>query len=137
MSLSSIPRALRDAVFTRDEGRCRYCRMAQFGSGAMFHIDHVVPRSKGGPTTMENLVLQCPSCSLHKANKLAVVDPETADTVRLFHPLRDDWHLHFSMDPDGTCRGRTALGRATVLALKMNEPIPRIARSLQLALGIM
>ena len=42
MSRSSIPRKMRDAVFERDRGRCQYCRLAQFGHGAMFHIDHIL-----------------------------------------------------------------------------------------------
>lgn len=41
----------------------------------MFHIDHIIPRSKGGATELENLALQCPGCSLHKATRTAVVDP--------------------------------------------------------------
>lgn len=75
MSLSSIRRDLRAAVFVRDQGRCQYCRLAQFGHGSMFHIDHIIPRSKGGATELENLALQCPGCSLHKATRTAVVDP--------------------------------------------------------------
>ena len=60
---------LRELVFTRDGGRCRYCGLRQYGQGAVFHIDHVLPRSRGGLTTPETLVLQCPYCSLHKADK--------------------------------------------------------------------
>jgi hypothetical protein len=32
---------------------------------------------------------------------------------------------------DGTCVGRTPTGRATVTALRMNDPLPRTARALQ------
>lgn len=44
MSRSSIPRSLRELVLHRDEGRCQYCRLAQFGHGATFHVDHIIPR---------------------------------------------------------------------------------------------
>jgi hypothetical protein len=124
-------------VFERDAGRCRYCRLAQLGHEATFHIDHIVPRSKGGATALENLALQCPNGSLHKADKLAGIDPQTGQTVALFHPLQQVWQEHFRLEPDGTCRGWTAAGRATVDALGMNRLIPRFARGCQITLGLM
>lgn len=108
----------------------------QYGHGAVFHIDHVVPRSKGGPTLLENLALQCPHCSLHKADRIVGVEPGGADPVPLFHPLRQRWGEHFRLLPDGTCEGLTPVGRATAAALKMNDPIPRIARMFQIKLGL-
>lgn len=137
MSRSSIPRALRDAVVSRDAGRCRYCGFAQLGHGATFHIDHIVPRSKGGATSLDNLALQCPSCSLHKADKVGGTDPISATSVPLFHPLRDTWREHFRLEPDGACVGLSPVGRATVIALGMNERIPRFARACQITLGLL
>lgn len=124
-------------MFERDGGRCRYCRLAQLGHGATFHIDHIAPRSKGGPTTLANLALQCPNCSLHKADKVAAVDPETGQSVALFHPLQQDWHEHFRLLPGGVCSGLSAVGRATIIALGMNATIPRFARGCQMALGLL
>ena len=135
MTLSAIPRALRIAVLERDQGRCRYCNLQQIGQVATFHIDHVIPRSRGGATALPNLVLQCPWCSLHKSNKVEAIDPETGDVVPLFHPLEKEWAEHFDVDADGTVRGRTACGRATVAALRMNEALPRAARAIQLMRG--
>ncbi|MBK9259495.1 MAG: HNH endonuclease [Polyangiaceae bacterium] len=131
-----MPRKLRDAVFARDAGRCCYCRLAQFGHGATFHIDHIIPRSKGGATSLANLALQCPNCSLHKANKIAAADPEGGESVRLFHPLDQRWSEHFRLNADGAIDGLTATGRATMTALGMNAMIPRFARACQLALGL-
>lgn len=34
-----------------------------------FHVDHIIPFSKGGPTTVDNGQLSCPSCNLAKGNK--------------------------------------------------------------------
>lgn len=135
MSLSSIPRALRREIFARDGGKCRYCDLQQFGQGAVFHINHIVPRSKGGRTTAENLALQCPYCSLHKSDRLRGLDPATQAEVLLFHPLEQRWTEHFSLAETGTCSGLTPIGRATVLALRMNDPIPRTARALQIQRG--
>lgn len=55
-----VPASVRRAVWTRDEGRCAFVgsegRCSETG-GLEFH--HLVPFAKGGPTTVENLRLQC------------------------------------------------------------------------------
>jgi hypothetical protein len=137
VSLSAIPRSLRDRVFGRDEGKCRYCRLAQVGQGSVFHINHVLPRSQGGPTTESNLVLQCPHCSLHKSDKVVFPDPIGQEIVQLFHPLRQNWGDHFELLPTGECRGLTPVGRGTVAALQMNNSLPRIARAIQIRIGLL
>ena len=50
MSLSAIPKSLRRRVLDRDQGRCQYCHLSQIGQGAVFHVNHIIPRSKGGAT---------------------------------------------------------------------------------------
>lgn len=137
MSRSSIPRSLRELVLHRDEGRCQYCRLAQFGHGATFHVDHIIPRRRGGPTTAENLALQCPNCSLRKASKIVGADPLDGNQVRLFHPGIQSWEEHFQMQKDATCVGISPTGRATVEALHMNDLFPRVARACQIALGLL
>jgi hypothetical protein len=52
----------RDRVWQRDGGICIYCEDAV---GQV--LEHVIPRSRGGPTTLENLVLACYSCNTRKA----------------------------------------------------------------------
>jgi hypothetical protein len=136
VSLSAIPRDLRKLVFDRDGARCRYCKLAQFGQASIFHINHVVPRSKGGTTHESNLVLQCPHCSLHKSNQTEGTDADTGVLIPLFHPIRQRWEDDFSLIRDGTVRGLTASGRVTSIALRMNDPVPRVARALQIQLGL-
>lgn len=128
---------MREAVFRRDAGRCQYCHLAQLGHGATSHIDHIVPRCRGGPTSPENLALQCPSCSLRKADKTAAVDPDTGQPVPLFHPLSEVWAEHFRLLADATIVGLSPVGRATVAALHMNELIPRFGRACQISLGLL
>jgi hypothetical protein len=111
--------------------------LAQIGQAAVFHINHVIPRSKEGLTEESNLVLQCPYCSLHKSNKLTATDPSGGKQVELFHPLTQLWHEHFILEPDGYLRGLTSVGRATIEALRMNDPLPRIARSVQIDMGLL
>lgn len=137
MSASDIPRAVREAVFDRDGGRCRYCHLSQVGQGSTFHINHVRPRTRGGATVEDNLVVQCPWCSLHKSDKVTAADPTTGDWSPLLHPLRHPWSDHFAISDTGACRGRSPLGRATVAALQMNHPIPLLARLLQIRGGLL
>ena len=85
---------------------------------------------------MDNLVLQCPWCSLHKSDKLTGIDPHTQNVAAIFHPLREEWSEHFAMFADGTIEGKTDVGWATTTALGMNHPIPKTARLLQRALGM-
>ncbi len=54
----------RKGVFARDGGRCAYC------GGSATSIDHVVPRSRGGPHTWDNVVAACRPCNVHKADRL-------------------------------------------------------------------
>jgi len=53
----------RRAVFARDRWTCQYC-----GSRSNLTVDHVVPRSKGGASTWENIVASCAPCNRRKGN---------------------------------------------------------------------
>lgn len=50
------------ALIERDGSHCRYCRK----TFPAYHVDHVIPKSRGGPDTMDNLVLACPACNMAK-----------------------------------------------------------------------
>ncbi|RDI54436.1 HNH endonuclease [Nocardia mexicana] len=54
----------RAALMHRDRYRCAYC------GGKAETIDHVIPRSRGGPHTWENCVASCAPCNHRKADKL-------------------------------------------------------------------
>lgn len=53
----------RRAVFARDGHRCQYC-----GSTAE-NIDHIIPKSKGGTHTWENVVAACRPCNTRKEDR--------------------------------------------------------------------
>ena len=55
-------------VRDRDQMRCRYCGASV--EGYRFHYDHVVPVKLGGQSTIDNLVLACPSCNQKKGARL-------------------------------------------------------------------
>jgi 5-methylcytosine-specific restriction endonuclease McrA len=58
-------RITRRAVFARDGFRCQYC-----GNPGRLTVDHVLPRSRGGPSSWENSVTSCAPCNLRKADRL-------------------------------------------------------------------
>ena len=76
----------RAALMLRDRGRCGYC------GGHAETIDHVIPRSKGGPHTWENTVASCAPCNHRKADKLL---SELGWTLRtpLVPPSGAHWRL--------------------------------------------
>ena len=68
-----VPMARRQAftrfnVFLRDRFACQYCNEPYPAHELTF--DHIVPRSKGGRTTWENVVTACQTCNLLKGDRL-------------------------------------------------------------------
>ena len=82
-------------VETRARQRCEYCRMHQSLQGGTFHIEHVTPRSHGGSDDPDNLALACPSCNLHKSDRIEAIDPDSGVEMALFNPRTACWQEHF------------------------------------------
>jgi 5-methylcytosine-specific restriction endonuclease McrA len=55
----------RRAVFARDDWTCQYC-----GARSNLTVDHIIPRSKGGPSSWENIVASCAPCNRRKGDAL-------------------------------------------------------------------
>lgn len=60
-----IMKPSRAMIYKRDGNKCQYC-----GSTRGLTIDHVVPKSRGGGDTWENMVVACSSCNTKKSDKL-------------------------------------------------------------------
>lgn len=135
---ASGPSRLRSQVIARARWRCEYCTAPQAGSAYTFHLDHVLPRVKKGLTVLENLALSGAPCNGAKREKVDAIDPRTGKTVRLFNPRSDSWEDHFRWDVARTrILGRTAIGRATVLALRFNDPLQLEARHFWRLVGLL
>ena len=89
----------RRAVFARDSHRCQYC-----GRGAE-NLDHVMPRSRGGGHSWENVVASCRACNARKEDRLptecgmvlrrAPVAPHaTTSLIVSAGPVDPDWHQY-------------------------------------------
>jgi 5-methylcytosine-specific restriction endonuclease McrA len=66
----------RRAVFARDAWTCQYC-----GARSNLTVDHVIPRSKGGASSWENIVASCAPCNRRKGD----LTPVQAN----MHPARE------------------------------------------------
>ncbi len=122
-------------VEARAGGRCEYCRMHQALQGATFHVEHVIPSSRGGSSDLDNLAWSCPRCNLHKSNRTEAIDPASGARVRLFHARQDRWSDHFQFQHDQVV-GLTDIGRATVAALELNHPRRRLIRQAEELFGL-
>ncbi len=65
---------VRFAVLYRDDFRCQYCG-ATPQDGAKLHIDHIVPRSKGGTDDVVNLITSCSVCNIGKKDLILDKNP--------------------------------------------------------------
>lgn len=98
--------------------------------------DHIIPESKGGLTEFGNLCFSCRRCNEFKGSAITGKDPLTGDTVSLYHPRRQKWHEHFAWDETGVSLiGLTDIGRATVIALNMNDSVILAARRRWVSVG--
>jgi 5-methylcytosine-specific restriction endonuclease McrA len=83
---SRQPAFTRFNVFLRDRFTCQYC-----GAREDLTFDHVIPRSRGGTTTWENVVAACSPCNLRKADRM----PAEATMVPAAAPFQPSVHdLH-------------------------------------------
>lgn len=64
-SSRQIPQHIKAAVFQRDQGRCVQC-----GSTSNIEYDHIIPFSRGGATSENNLQILCHSCNKAKSDKI-------------------------------------------------------------------
>ncbi len=91
--------------------------------GVTFEVDHIIPRSKGGNTSLDNLCLSCPTCNRHKSTKTEGTDPITHQIISFYHPVNDSWAKHFVWSEDGSkLLALTPSARVTIETLKINRP---------------
>jgi hypothetical protein len=64
-SRERVPSYIQTIVWERDNGQCVKC-----GSAKNLHYDHIIPVSKGGSNSVENVQILCQRCNLRKSNKI-------------------------------------------------------------------
>ena len=109
-------------VLERSNGICEYCKSPANISSQSFIIEHIIPISKGGTSTLENLALSCQGCNNFKYNKTDGIDNVTGKSYELYNPRKHKWFEHFSWSSDVTeIIGISAIGRVAVNLLKLNR----------------
>ena len=63
-----VKAGVRWQVFERDDFKCVACGKSSH-DGAILHVDHIIPKSKGGSDTMDNYQTLCHLCNIGKSNK--------------------------------------------------------------------
>lgn len=79
----------RSHIYKRDNYTCQYCGKEKPDNE--LNWDHVIPKSKGGPTSWENIVTSCTSCNIKKGNKML---DQIGFTLRK-KPTRPSWYQLF------------------------------------------
>lgn len=72
----------RKRIYSRDKNQCGYC-----GTKKNLTIDHIIPRSRGGGNTWENLVTCCSNCNTKKGDRT----PEEANMKLRVAPQKPDF----------------------------------------------
>lgn len=94
----------RKNIFTRDGNRCMYCGVKSLK--AVLELEHIIPKSRGGLNTWENLVAGCHECNQKKADRT----PEEAGMKLIHKPLPATIH--------------TSTGVLRTVGSEVNEWIP-------------
>jgi len=81
----STVRLTRRNLMMRDQHQCQYC--SKTPPVRDLNIDHVIPKSRGGGESWENLVTACRSCNLRKGWKT----PEEANMRLQRRPFQPKW----------------------------------------------
>ena len=79
----------RHSIFERDKGLCQYC--GRHFPKSQLTLDHVIPQSRAGEESWENLVVACLACNVRKGNRT----PDEAGMPLLKHPIKPAWIPHF------------------------------------------
>jgi 5-methylcytosine-specific restriction endonuclease McrA len=95
-------------ILHRDSYSCQYCTY----TGDELTLDHIIPRSRGGGDSWENIVAACVRCNVRKGNRT----PKEANMPLRHQPRRPYSSLHFEVSKQVKC-GRHEEWRKYVIGL--------------------
>ena len=137
MSTGFVSKSLRKRVAEQALYRCGYCLTTELLIGAPMEIEHIIPMALGGRTEESNLWLACSLCNEYKGMRIVASDPLTDEFSPLYNPRQQVWNEHFGWSADfERIIGKTAIGRATVAALRLNRPLLVRSRRIWVAAGL-
>jgi hypothetical protein len=136
VSAGRVPDDLRARVRAESGNRCGYCLARQEYVLGTLEIEHILPRARGGTNDQDNLWLSCSLCNTFKGVRTHAIDPASGKLVALFNPRRQRWADHFAWGEGGlVIAGTSESGRATVIALRLNNKIAVAVRRAWIAAG--
>lgn len=122
--MTNLSDSTRQRVRQRARNRCEYCLSHQDYIMGWLQIDHGIPVVKDGSDDDDNLCLACELCNQYKWTKTDGIDPLSDERVPLFNPRQQNWKDHFAWSENGSeIIGLTAIGRTTVIALRLNNTL--------------
>ena len=101
---------VREYVLQRDNRTCQYQQKCE-GSSTHLELDHIVPRSKGGPDRISNLITACKNCNQAKDSR--------------------DLEEFLSNDPERAQKVRAQLKKSLASATHMNQLMPLLVEALE------
>ena len=134
--MSQIPEKVRAQIRIQANNQCGYCLSLQKYVLGILEIEHIISQAAGGTDDEENLWLACRLCNAYKGIQTHAKDIITNRKIKLFNPRQQKWSRHFTWVNNGTqITGLTACGRATVLALQLNNPYAVTVRQAWVSAG--
>lgn len=109
-----IKKAIKEAVWERDKGKCQQCGERDH---MLIEYDHVVPISRGGEGTAENLQLLCRSCNRRKRNTLRPAEQLAPQLLGQSSVLRS---LETEGETEGESEGESEKSEAAPAARSIN-----------------
>jgi hypothetical protein len=117
-----IPRRVRRLVAERAHYCCEYCLSPENYSLDSFTIDHIIPTSRGGDDSPDNLAFACHNCNNRKQDDISAVDTEDGSAARFYNPRTERWREHFRWSEDYlTIVPVSPIGSVTVARLRLNR----------------
>jgi hypothetical protein len=136
MTKGYISAAIKARIREAAKNRCGYCQSQQKYVLGILEIEHMISTAAGGSDEEENLWLSCRLCNSYKGIQTKALDPISDQTVPLFHPRTQTWSEHFAWSEDGVyVMGLTPCGRATVLAIQLNNDYAVTVRQSWVSVG--
>jgi HNH endonuclease len=131
-----ISAALKARIKAVAKNRCGYCQSQQKYVLGILEIEHIISTAAGGSDEEENLWLSCRLCNSYKGIQTRALDPISEQTVPLFNPRTESWSEHFVWSEDGVyVMGLTPCGRATVVAIQLNNDYATTVRKSWVSVG--
>jgi hypothetical protein len=132
----AISEEIRARIRIQSQDRCGYCLSRQMYVLGILHIEHIIPKARGGTDNEENLWLACSLCNTYKGAQTQAIDPVTNTRVALFNPRQQNWSENFTWSEEGLkIAGLTPCGRATIIALQLNNRIALTVRQQWISAG--